>query len=156
MRTHEQHPAAGNRASESSEVAATDFMGELTLLADQFTAAADEFHRNHGLHATDSAALHLLSRSSMTMGELASGLRLTPAAVTSVVDRLESAGLAERRPDDGDRRRTIVSAIPFVDATAEEFHHRVFDALGEVPAEELSRLTAVVGSLRRAIETEGG
>ena len=101
MRTHEQHPAAGNRASESSEVAATDFMGELTLLADQFTAAADEFHRNHGLHATDSAALHLLSRSSMTMGELASGLRLTPAAVTSVVDRLESAGLAERRPDDG-------------------------------------------------------
>ena len=89
------------------------------------------------------------------MGDLASGLRLTPAAVTSVVDRLESAGLAERRPDEVDRRRTMVSAIPLVDATAEDFHRRVFDALAGVPVEELLRLTAVVGSLRRAIETEG-
>ena len=155
MPTHEHGPASGHRASGSSKAAATDFMGELTLLADQFTAAADEFHRSHGLHATDSAALHLLSRGSMTMGDLASGLRLTPAAVTSVVDRLESAGLAERRPDEVDRRRTMVSAIPLVDATAEDFHRRVFDALAGVPVEELLRLTAVVGSLRRAIETEG-
>jgi DNA-binding MarR family transcriptional regulator len=126
-------------------------MEGLTLLADRLTAIADDFHRSHGLHGTDSAALHVLSRRGMTMRELARALQLSPGAVTSVVDRLEAAGLAERRPDERDRRRTIVSALPVADPAADDFHRRVFDALSNVPPDELAGMTRIVASLRDAL-----
>lgn len=154
MSSREQHPAASDGASESSHAEIADLMEALMLLADQLSAIADEFHRSRGLHATDSAALHLLSRHAMGMSELARGLRLSPAAATSVVDRLQSAGLVERRPDQRDRRRIVVSALSFADPDADELHRRVFDALADVPPEELTHLTAIVASLRDVLGTQ--
>lgn len=153
MSAREQHPSIRHGASESqSHSAIADLMEALSRFATQLTAIGDEFHRERGLHATDSAALHLLSRRPMSMGELAGALRLTPAAVTSVVDRLEASGLAERRADEQDRRRTIVSATSLIDPQADDVHRRVFDALASVPSDELSRLTQVVATLRDALE----
>jgi DNA-binding MarR family transcriptional regulator len=42
------------------------------------------------------------------MKELAGRVMLTPAGLSSVVDRLERAGLVERRPCEGDARGTYV------------------------------------------------
>ena len=44
-----------------------------------------------------------------SVGELAARLRLAPATVSLLVNDLSRAGLVERREDEQDRRRTIVS-----------------------------------------------
>ena len=43
-----------------------------------------------------------------TQGQLAGLLHLTPATVTRMLQRMEHAGLLERRPDAGDQRVTRV------------------------------------------------
>lgn len=75
--------------------------------------------RNHaaasalGLHPTDWAALDLLDWAGpLPTGALGARLGLSPAAATSLVDRLEQRGLVVRTADPGDRRRTIVRATP--------------------------------------------
>lgn len=73
--------------------------------------------RNHaaasvvGLHLTDWTALDLLDWAGpLPTGELGAALGLSPAAATSLIDRLERSGLVKRRSDPDDRRRTIVHA----------------------------------------------
>ncbi len=44
----------------------------------------------------------------LTPGEIAAQTGLTSGAVTAMLDRLERAGLVQRRPDRSDRRRVIV------------------------------------------------
>jgi DNA-binding MarR family transcriptional regulator len=47
----------------------------------------------------------------MTAGELAEQTGLTTGAITGVIDRLEKAGLAQRRRDGTDRRRVILEVV---------------------------------------------
>ncbi len=66
-------------------------------------------HRN-GLHPTDMAALIAVMDAEaggtpLTPGGLAARLRLSSAATTAVVDRLERAGHLTRHRSDADRRR---------------------------------------------------
>src|SRR5256885_2808524 len=59
-----------------------------------------------GIHPTDLLAADVLDREGpMTVGALARALHLSPGAATALVDRLERAGLAARRPDPASRRR---------------------------------------------------
>lgn len=62
-----------------------------------------------GVYTTDLHAGEVLDRlGPMTIGELARAVRLSPGAATALVDRLEAAGLAARRPDPANRRRILV------------------------------------------------
>ncbi len=62
-----------------------------------------------GIHTTDLHAGDVLERSgSMTIGELARAVGLSPGAATALVDRLEATGLAARVPDSANRRRILV------------------------------------------------
>jgi DNA-binding MarR family transcriptional regulator len=55
------------------------------------------------------ALLHLNAEEPLTMSELAAALKCDNSNVTGVVDRLEAAGLVERRPAAHDRRvKTVV------------------------------------------------
>jgi DNA-binding MarR family transcriptional regulator len=55
------------------------------------------------------ALLHLKAEEPLTMSELAAALKCDNSNVTGVVDRLEAAGLVERRPAAHDRRvKTVV------------------------------------------------
>lgn len=66
-----------------------------------------------GLTRTDLVVLGLLGlRGPQTAGQLADATGLTTGAVTGVIDRLERAGYARRAPDQGDRRRVIVTLLP--------------------------------------------
>lgn len=66
-----------------------------------------------GVTAVDQRALAFIAGSgSVSAGQLAKELGLTPGAITGVVDRLERAGLARRSPDPGDRRRLVITAVP--------------------------------------------
>ncbi|TYB67228.1 winged helix-turn-helix transcriptional regulator [Nonomuraea sp. PA05] len=52
---------------------------------------------------------YLLFDGSMTVNELAARLEVAPATVSLMVGELSRKGVLERREDDADRRRTIVS-----------------------------------------------
>ncbi|MFI1971434.1 MarR family winged helix-turn-helix transcriptional regulator [Streptomyces cinnamoneus] len=72
-----------------------------------------------GVHPTDLQCLNLLcldDAEPQTTGGIAKLTGLTPGSATRLVDRLEKAGLVERRTDPTDRRRALVVLAP--DATA--------------------------------------
>jgi DNA-binding MarR family transcriptional regulator len=61
------------------------------------------------VHSTDVETLDLLNlMGPMTAGRLAELTGLTTGATTRLIDRMERAGFAHRRPDPNDRRRVIV------------------------------------------------
>lgn len=65
-----------------------------------------------GLGATDLYALNLLELSGpMTPGELSARTGLTSGPTTRLIDRLERAGYARRRPAPDDRRKVIVEQV---------------------------------------------
>ncbi|WP_189153334.1 MarR family winged helix-turn-helix transcriptional regulator [Lentzea pudingi] len=66
-----------------------------------------------GVTAVDQRALAvIMGAGSVSAGELAREIGLTPGAVTGVVDRLARAGLARREPHPEDRRRLVITAAP--------------------------------------------
>ncbi len=85
-------------------------------LVRDFSAAVLLFHgavaERFALHATDLRALRTLAEKPMTAGALAGSIGLTNAAVTALLDRLESAGYVRRERDVEDRRRVTVRIVP--------------------------------------------
>ena len=82
--------------------AVRDYGVELT----RFQNAMDEWA---GLNATDMACLRFLFIShNSTPTQLARITGLTSGATTAMLDRLERAGLIERRPNPDDRRGTLI------------------------------------------------
>jgi DNA-binding MarR family transcriptional regulator len=65
-----------------------------------------------GLNATDMECLRLLFLKGIaTPSELAKHTGLTSGATTAMLDRLEKAGLIERRPNPDDRRGTLITPV---------------------------------------------
>ncbi|MEU9186321.1 MarR family transcriptional regulator [Streptomyces sp. NPDC048484] len=64
----------------------------------------EEAAAEHALTGAQARLLSLLSLEPLPMRRLAQRLKCEPSNVTGIVDRLEARGLAERRPDPGDRR----------------------------------------------------
>lgn len=81
----------------------------------EFAARDELFHdavaRKLGLHPTDEKVLRLLGANAMTAGDLVAYTGLTGAAVTALVDRLETLGYATRERDSDDRRRVTIRAV---------------------------------------------
>jgi DNA-binding MarR family transcriptional regulator len=62
-----------------------------------------------GINRSDGRCLDVVDRKGrVTAGELAIEVGLTTGAVTAMVDRLEIAGLVERRSDPNDRRKVLI------------------------------------------------
>jgi MarR family transcriptional regulator, organic hydroperoxide resistance regulator len=73
----------------------------------QFRNAMSEWA---GLNGTDMECLRLLFQKGIaTPSELARHTGLTSGATTAMLDRLEKAGLIERRPNPNDRRGTLIT-----------------------------------------------
>jgi DNA-binding MarR family transcriptional regulator len=65
-----------------------------------------------GLNATDMECLRLLfAKGVATPSELARHTGLTSGATTAMLDRLEKAGLIERRPNPDDRRGFLIAPV---------------------------------------------
>jgi DNA-binding MarR family transcriptional regulator len=98
------------KKDEASPVTLVDEVGvelqELRRAGDQLDeAVALQF----GLNRTDLRCLGILyRRGRVTAGELADESGLTPGAITTVLDRLERGGYANRVADPADRRRVLV------------------------------------------------
>jgi DNA-binding MarR family transcriptional regulator len=62
-----------------------------------------------GVHRTDTRVLDVLDMNGrMSAGEVAKAVKLSPAAVTASLDRLERVGYLRRIRDDEDRRRVLI------------------------------------------------
>lgn len=70
----------------------------------------EEAAAGHALTGAQARLLSLLSLQPLPMRKLAQRLKCEPSNVTGIVDRLESRGLAERRPDPADRRVKLAAA----------------------------------------------
>ena len=66
-----------------------------------------------GLNVTDMECLRVLFQKGIaTPSELSRFTGLTSGATTAMLDRLEKAGLIERRPNPDDRRGTLIAPAP--------------------------------------------
>ncbi|WP_327246487.1 MarR family winged helix-turn-helix transcriptional regulator [Streptomyces sp. NBC_01320] len=64
----------------------------------------DQAAAAHSLTGAQARVLGLLSLEPMPMRRIAQKLKCEPSNVTGIIDRLETRGLVERRPDPADRR----------------------------------------------------
>lgn len=119
-------------------------------------AQLDEILRPHRLTFARYEALVLLvfSRAgSLPLGKMGERLQVHPTSVTSIVDRLEAAGLVVRRrhPEDG---RAVLAEITaagraVVEAATEDLVAADF-ALGALGREQMRELSEVLRPVRRA------
>ncbi|WP_084654182.1 MarR family transcriptional regulator [Nocardia altamirensis] len=80
-------------------------------------------------------------------------LKLSPAATTTVIDRLERAGLVTRAQDPANRRRVLVAPTDAAREVAED----IFEPVGRAGAKALSQfdseqLALILDFLRTALQ----
>lgn len=110
------------------------------------------------VHPTDLRALDLISqhgRDPLTMGKLASLLRLSTGAVTGTVDRLEQNKLVERVRDRHDRRRVLLRVTERAEGVTAEFYalynERVRNVLDAFDKDEVDCGERFIGALTLAL-----
>jgi DNA-binding MarR family transcriptional regulator len=90
----------------------------ISQVSEQFTRAFWRMRRGaarelapFGLTFAQARVLRVLGREegALRIGDLAARLEIVARSATSMVDLLEEAGLAQRRPDPSDRRSVLVS-----------------------------------------------
>lgn len=117
-----------------------DGVGEVAvrmrLLQQSFDAFDEAAAARLGLNRTDLRCLDLiLAKDPMAAGELTTAAKLSPAATTTAIDRLERAGFVTRSRDAANRRRVLVAATEAARAAERE----VYGPLGEAGTSALRR-----------------
>jgi DNA-binding MarR family transcriptional regulator len=106
----------------------------------------------YGLTPNDSRALFTLDADAgRTMGSLSEQWGCDASNATWIVDRLEAKGLAERRPQAGDRRVKLVALTPLGVRTRSDLStemHRPPDELLALDASDLEALRVATARLR--------
>jgi len=134
-----------------------DALRRFTVESDVFV---DVFARAHGLGRSDLNAIMWISTGTstgdpITVGELAQRLRLSPAAATALVDRLEAVGHVRRTRDPQDRRRVTVQMSETAMTVASAFFvplgGRMHEAATEFSDEELARTAEIVRRMTNAV-----
>jgi DNA-binding MarR family transcriptional regulator len=111
---------------------------ELRLLQRSVDAFDEAAARRLGINRTDLRCLDIvLGGGPYSAGDLAAHLRLSPAATTTVIDRLERAGLVSRTRDATNRRRVRVSAT----AAALAVDREIYRPVGVAGMKALGRFT---------------
>src|SRR5918994_914384 len=119
-----------------------EVVGRLLLCVAHLERAIVSALEPFGLSFGDFDVLNTLRRRGDDQGtkprDLAQSSLITSGAMTSRLDRLERAGLIERRPDPGDRRGVLVRLTEQGERLAEDALHAVI-AADEAFLEPLSR-----------------
>jgi DNA-binding MarR family transcriptional regulator len=105
--------------------------------------------RHAGVSPSDLEVLGAIEqRGPLTAGELARLTGLSAAAVTGLIDRLERAGVAARKPDPADRRRVLVAASKGAERIAELYTALERDALRVLDGRSAAELQTIAEFLR--------
>jgi DNA-binding MarR family transcriptional regulator len=87
----------------------------------------------------------------MTAGRLAERVRLSPGAITAVIDRLEENGLARRTRDTRDRRRVLVEVAPDLAERAAELYGTPEEGAAALSIYSDDQLEFLIGFLRGSV-----
>ncbi len=116
----------------------------------------DDLLRPHGLTFSRYEALVLLSFSragSLPLGKMGERLQVHPTSITSIIGRLQSAGLVVRRRHPRDGRAVLAEITPagraLVEAATADLVQARFALTGLEP-EQLRELSALLMPVRRA------
>jgi len=136
-----QDRAAAGRESAGDETLAEAFWAVARRLRD----TSQETLAPWDITPAQLRALRMLRRHGvMRLSELSDRLRIAPRSATEVVDALEKRGLAGRRPDQGDRRATLVEVTDdggsVLDAIRGSEAERVFSRLTPADRSQLARV----------------
>jgi DNA-binding MarR family transcriptional regulator len=126
-------------------------IGRLSRLSRELEQHLDPVFARHGLEAGLFDVLATLRRSGepyrMRPADLAQAVMLTSSGTTKRLDRLESAGLIERRPDPQDRRGLLIELTPaghrLIDEAVTDHvaaEHRLLTALSPAERDQLAGL----------------
>ena len=95
--------------SRSPKATLIDALGRMIVRYQDATQRYDEAVGGvYGLGPAERLALSLLWAGPQTASAIARHTRLTPAAVTALIDRLETRGYVRRKADPTDRRKVLV------------------------------------------------
>jgi DNA-binding MarR family transcriptional regulator len=92
--------------------------------------------RSIGLNVVDFQTYGVLVRNHepMTPGQVSQATELPSSTTTRVLDRLESRGMVERRPDPADRRKIWIHAVPFDEERVTAAYTAILRQMDEVHA----------------------
>lgn len=141
--------------SESHDADLVRLLSEINAL---LRSESERRARAHGTSRAQWAILHWLERTpGLSQKELAGRLEIEPISVARLIDRIEGAGLVERRPDPSDRRvwrlHLTPAAQPVLARLSEE--KRALNALlsdgldGPARAQLMDALRALKANLSR-------
>ncbi|WP_222874586.1 MarR family winged helix-turn-helix transcriptional regulator [Terrihabitans soli] len=122
----------------------------------------DKRAKTIGMSRAQWAVLSRISRNEgLRQVDLAGEMEMEPISVARIIDKLQAAGLVERRPDPSDRRAYRLHLLPAAAPVLEQVRAigaSVLDpALAHLKPEQLEALIATIGDLRANllnIETE--
>ncbi len=102
----------------------------------------------------------LFTRGDLPVGELAAAARISPGAVTEMLDHLARAGHVERARSPSDKRVVVCRLTPegraLVEAKREAWEERWRDALEGIPDGDLTTAAEVLRALQRVFAQEPG
>ena len=138
---------------EPAVVEAVEALRELILAGDHYRQNMTAY-LNLDMSQTQ-ALSYLYNRGDMGQSELGALLGFNTSSMTALVDRLERAGIAERRPHPSDRRRSVVhltSSGRQAIRTTGRWFVRAFD---HIDASQLPDLTAAFTAIAADLRTHG-
>jgi DNA-binding MarR family transcriptional regulator len=144
-------PATGTQHQDSTAATARDvwaIMSDLVLDHERRREVSDAL----GLSFARIRAVRRVAKRPMSMKEFAAALDIDPPNATTVVDDLETLGLARRRPHSTDRRAKLVEATPKGKAAARKADEILFSPPPGLTALSTDELEALHRLLRRAVE----
>jgi len=144
-------PHNENWDANSSWELALDAVRDLTLAVAEYRhAAAAHF----GVGVTETIAISYLRRGPLTGRDLAVAMGLAPSTVTSVIDRLEAAGFAQRSSVPGDRRQMLVALTAAGEQVLAWSRERLLEVLSALGEERLPEAVTIMNAFSSALRRE--
>jgi len=136
-------------SSRDDKAALVQHLGTLIVRWQEATQRYDEeVGAIFQLGPAERLCLSFLTSGPQTASAIARATRLTPAAVTSLIDRLEARNFVRRQADPNDRRKVLVEAAEATFAVIEKAYAPLAaagaEALGKRSIDELHLLTAAI------------
>lgn len=131
---------------------------QFRLLQQSFDAYDEAVAARLKLNRTDLRCLDVvLGGGPLSAGQIATALKLSPAATTTVIDRLERAGYVLRSRDAANRRRVLVEAT----GAARDVEEEIYLPVGQAGAQALQRydqdqLATILDFLQTARQVQEG
>ncbi|WP_405678313.1 MarR family transcriptional regulator [Streptomyces sp. NBC_01511] len=116
----------------------------------------DHAAAEHSLTGAQARVLGLLSIQPMPMRRIAQKLKCEPSNVTGIVDRLETRGLVERRPDPSDRRVKLAAPTEMGRETARQLRDGLNFAREPLADLSVDERTVLRDLLRRMLGADAG